>query len=474
MSPNKNNHSAWRSIKYKLRVGVSLMSVLPILISVYFVFNFIFPQEGTKIDILLTVLIGAFIAFLGFILVKQIFDRVLSVSSEARLIIAGDVNRKLNIPREDEVGDLGEVLNQLTARIRSNMDELKNYGEKTTQINMEIQKRVLVLSSLLQISSLVSQGASLEDILKITIQKACLLANSEAAYMLFKKEDSSEFCMKVADGPQSQYLMGIRVKDEGPHAFTKLVKDDAPFIIDKNHPQHGDLHQYFSDTFRYKNMLVFPIYVRAAMMGVLGIANNKDAFVFKKEDIELLDIFAKQVAIAVENDILMHRVEKLEIKDVLTGLYNNPYILNRLQEEIRRAIAYQRPCAFILFDIDDFKKFYDTFGLLQSEVVLKRISSLIKDSVSDIDRVARFSDNEFAVVLPEKNKRQAQDIAEVVRKRIEFAFSEEHDTNRKITVSGGVAENPLDGITSQELVAKAEDLLKSAKVQGKNRVLSIK
>jgi len=220
-------------------------------------------------------------------------------------------------------------------------------------------------------------------------------------------------------------------------------------------------------------MLASPVYIRGRLIGILGIANNKDMFSFKRDDLELMDIFTKQVGIAVENDILMHKVEKLEIKDTLTGLYNKLFIAGRLQEEIKRAVAYQRPCAFVLFNIDDFKRFYDKFGSLQAEIVLKKIASLVKDSVSDIDRVARFSDNEFCVVLPEQNKRQAYEIAENIRKKIEFAFKEEADPEKKITVSGGISENPLDGITSQELIGKAEVLVKQAKAEGKNRILGI-
>ena len=209
-------------------------------------------------------------------------------------------------------------------------------------------------------------------------------------------------------------------------------------------------------------------------MAVLGIGNTKEESLYNKDDLELLDIFAKQVAIAIENDLLLHRIEKLEIKDTLTGLYNEAFIHTRLQEEIKRAIIYQRPCAFILFNVDNFQKFHQNFGSLQAESTLKKIATLIKESVTDIDRVARSGDNEFAVVLPEKNKRQAQEIAENIRKKIEIIFSGESDANKKLTISGGVSENPLDGIEATELINKAKELLGLAKTQGGNRIIVLK
>jgi diguanylate cyclase (GGDEF)-like protein len=114
--------------------------------------------------------------------------------------------------------------------------------------------------------------------------------------------------------------------------------------------------------------------------------------------------------------------------------------------------------------------YQNNFGAQGADAALKRVATLIKDSVSEVDRVARISSDEFAIVLPERNKRQAQTIAEETRKRIEFSFSEEQDINKRLTVSGGISENPLDGIDTDGLFSKARESLNFAKNQGKNRI----
>ncbi len=464
---------AQRGLRYKLRIAFSLMSILPLLVCLYLVSNYILPHIGLKVDIIVSISVSIFIAAAGFFVIKEIFDRIVSVSSEAKRIAAGDISRSLEISEADEVGDLSHALNQLTARIRTNMDELKSYGEKTSEINMEIQKRVLILSSLLQISSLISQGTSLDEILKIVVEKSRLLANSETVYLLFRQDAQESFFMKIAEGPGAAGLLKIKASPKEAF-FEKTVNINKPLIIDKQNLSDKNLSADFCAKFQLKNTLALPVYLRGKIIAVLGIGNTKDSFLYRKEDVELLDIFAKQIAIAAENDILMHRVEKLEIRDALTGLFNKEFIRNRLDEEIKRAITYQRPCAFIIVGVDNFTKFHHDFGSLQAEGVLKKISSLIKDSTSDVDRVGRTGDDEFCVILPEKNKRQAQEIAETIRKKVEFVFSEAPDANKKITVSGGVSENPLDGINAQELILSAEDSLKLAKSQGKNRMGGIK
>lgn len=461
---------ASQGLKYKLKISFYLMSVLPVLVCMYLVSNYILPRVGLKLDIAAAIIISIFIAVIGFFVIKEVFDRIVSVSSEAKLIAAGDLNRKLAPSTPDEVGDLSDALNRITQCIRTNMDELKGYSEKTAEINSEIQKRVLVLSSLLQTSSLISQGAKLEDIFNFTVEKARLLANSDAAYLLFKDEEKEIYHITAVDGINSQYLSKVKLEPEDA-LFNKMIKTGKPLTLDKENLYSQDLSKAFYEKFRLKNTLALPVYIRGKVIAILGIGNTRETFSYKKDDTELLDIFAKQIAIAVENDALLHQIEKLEIKDALTGLYNEAFIRNRLQEEIKRAITYQRPCALILLNVDNFKVYHENFGALQAESTLKRIGVLIKDSVSEIDRVGRVGDNEFAIVLPEKNKRHAKEAAEYIRKKIEFTFSEEEDPRKKITISGGVSENPLDGINADELIAKAKELLKSAKGQGKDRIV---
>lgn len=459
-----------RTIKQKLMVAFQLMSILPLLVCIYLVSNYILPKFGFKIDVIATVIISIFVALIGLLVIKEVFDRLTSVAMEAKFIAAGDINRKLEVSHDDEIGDLGNVLNQLTQRIRGNMEELKHYSERTTEINIEIQKRVIVLSNLMQISTLISQGSKFEDILKIAVEKSKFLASSETAFLLFRDENKDFFYMKIVDGARADYLMGIVVGAK-EDIYNKFLNFNKLLILDKQNLLSDNLTVDFLEKFQLKNCLAMPVFLKGRVKAILGIGNTREGFQYSKDDIELLDIFSKQIAIAIENDIMASRIEKLEIKDALTGLYNQTFINSRLQEEIKRAIAYQRPCAFIIFNIDNFNNYRDKFGLIAAEVAIKKIAVLVRDSVTEFDRVGRTGDDEFSVILPEKNKRQAQDVAEDIRKKIEFVYSEEQDQDKRLTFSAGVAENPLDGIEAKQLILKAGELLGKAKTQGKNRVV---
>ncbi|MEI6631393.1 MAG: diguanylate cyclase [bacterium] len=469
----KNNQSLSlesKGLRYRLKIAFYLMLVLPFLAYIYLVSVFILPNVGLRLEVVAIALFSIFIALAGFYVVRGVVSRILNISSEAKVIAAGDLGRKLEVKCKDEIGDLEGSLNQLTQRIRSNIDELKIYKDRTNEIDLEIQKRLFVFSTLLQISSLILQGAKLEEVLKVTIVKSKLLAKSTIAYLFFRKETSDIFLCKVAEGINSEQFLGAQIQPQDP-VFSGVISEGQALIIDSKGILQEGLRTELYGKFGIKNTLAMPVFSRGSVSGILGIGNTEDSFLYKKDDIELLDIFIKQLAIALENDLLSHRLEKLEIKDRLTGLYNESFIRNRLGEEIRRAITYQRPCAFVLLNIDDFSKVETNFGPAYAQEALKRIAYLIRDSVTEIDRVARTANNEFAIVLPERNKRQAKVTSDEIRKKVELSFSKEDGADKKLTVSGGVSENPLDGVTAEELVNRARDALRQAKSLGKNRIL---
>ncbi|MGE5197820.1 MAG: diguanylate cyclase domain-containing protein [Deltaproteobacteria bacterium] len=454
-----------KGLNYKLKIGFYLMANAPLVVCIYLILKYIWPfyadESTTMMNIILLLLLMIVISNVGFFVLKKIFDHIISVSKKAELIATGDFSHEIEIKRQDELGSLDNALNQLTQRIRKNMDELDNYNQKTAELNLEIQRRIFVFSSLLQISSLISQDLKLDNLLRIIVEKSRLLNDSEVTYILFRDEGSDAFYVKSCEGINADVLLKIRIGPE-EKAYDSLSAASEPVLIDNEHKSSTELSKYFQEKFGFKNLLSIPIYLKGKVKAFLGSGNRQDNFTYNKDNIELLDIFAKQAAIAIENDILLHRLEKLEIKDALTGLYNDSFIRNRLQEEIKRAAIYQRPCSFLGLSIDNFASLKQALGQAESEAVLKKVASLIRDSVTEIDRVARIQEGEFAIVLPERNKRQAHRIAEEIKVKIESNFKHEQDSNKHLTITTGVSENPLDGVDAQELIAKARNALNEA------------
>lgn len=457
-------------LRYKLTIAFVLMSVVPLIICVYLTTNYIFPVLTSIWDVSVIIGIAIFIALLGFKIVKDIVFPIVDMAVEAKAISNGDLTHHVTVESEDEIGKLGNTLNFLTRRIRENMDDLRTYGERNKEISIEVSKKVLVLSGLLQIGNQISQGALLEQTLHLIVDKVSyMIENSSVFLMLF--EDGGNLVMNVNYHLKPE-LKSLKFKaKEGLMGKTAL--EAKTVVFDKRSKTSEDFDE-FVNLFSLKNFVLVPVVIRAKSIGVLCMGNIYPEYEFKEEDIELLKLFGKQIALAAENDLLARKTQQLSIKDELTGLYNEKFIISRLDEEIKRAVRYQRPCSFLIFSVDDLEIYRKSKGDLITEETIKKIGKVIESNVTEIDRVGRINSGEFAVVMPEKNKKQANSLAEVLRQRIEaFSIAGGGDYPRRfVTVSGGVSENPLDGATSDQLIKKAGALLEEARSRGKNVVVS--
>lgn len=458
-----------RGLRYKLILIFCLMSIIPILALLYLISTYMFTITANFGNLLLTIGLSLVIAFLGFILAGSIIDPIIKMSKNARDMIEGGVVSELTIKSEDEIGDLGASLNLLTGRLNKNMSELKNYESRIREINMEINRKVLALSTLFQVGNIMSSTADLNVILQFIVEKAYELITSEKVFLMLVEPHTNELVVKAVHNIKTEDISKMRVK-VGDGFLGQAVRENKTFIADENHEAHGLSKNYLMKN-EFKNIMLAPILMRLRPVGLIVCSNNFDSFSYREEDIELLNIFSKQASIAVENDILLKKTEQLAIKDELTGLYNTNYLRARLEEEIQRAIAYQRPCSFVLIEIDDFKNYYERNGKIAVEAVIKKIAKMLEEKVEQVDRVARFEDEEFAVICPEKNKMEALNIAENIRKTVEgFNFPHaETQPGKRITVSAGVSANPIDGITTDELIAKARLVLEQIKKEGKNK-----
>lgn len=439
-----------RGIKYKLTIAICLISIIPILACLNYIFPSVFTGFVSKANLPLVILILFFIIVLGIRVIKQIIDPLVALSRDAKLIAGGDIHRRVEIESDDEVGQVGQALNQLTAKIKESMNELKGYGTKTAQINLEIQKRIVAMSGMLQLSDLISRPASLEEIANLCVEKLQGLAGSSLGFFL--RIEDGNMALKSAYGMPHGLSASINLSGNSESVEHILKKHTASILDAKN--QNASCSALAS-CLKVNNLLCLPIYLRQKPAGILGVGNREEGFVYTKDDRELLDIFAKQLTIALENDFLLHAVEKLEIRDALTGLYSEEYINGRLDEEIKRAIIYQRPCAFILLAISNFSSYQKAYGQLASEAVLKKVASCLVNSFQGVERAGRFGDYEFAVIAPEINKRQAENLAENLQIRIGQLLKEESKTDMSLSLSAAVAENPLDGISSTELITCA-------------------
>ncbi len=438
-----------RSLRPQLLIAFCLMSVIPLLACLNLVFPSIFPRSSVGVIIIVV----SFLSLLGFFVVKRIVDPIIEISSEMKVVANGEVSRRLNISRNDEIGDLSNALNQMTQRIKDDMDELKIYGERTKDINLQINKQVIVLNGLLQISSLVTKGAVLKEIFEISISRLAQVANSTLAFILL--EENEGYRVVGHYGFEAEVLATVEMPSNY-HFINNLLFGTLPLKVDaaNREASSSELLKFFGA----RNLLAYPVLMHGRVAGILGIGNGYEKFNYTKDDEDLMNIFTKQISIALENDFLNRKVQDLETKDALTGLYNKRYMVARLDEEILRAISHQQPCSLILLQLGNLKELYLKGGSAMAEEALRKVASVLKSGTSEIDRVGRLEERIFGVVLPEKNKRKAQVLGAKLIEQTESIFRKE-DPSKRPSFQLSVVENPIDGVDAQFLFEKAKIML---------------
>lgn len=156
--------------------------------------------------------------------------------------------------------------------------------------------------------------------------------------------------------------------------------------------------------------------------------------------------------------------------DALTGVANRTALDERLASELERARRTQRPLVLCMIDIDQFKKFNDSYGHQVGDQVLQTVAKALDDTIRKMDFIARYGGEEFTVIAPECNPSHAASLAERLRQAIADAILEVKGITLKITASVGVglAQWPDHPKTASELIKAADVQLYAAKRAGRN------
>jgi diguanylate cyclase (GGDEF)-like protein len=168
------------------------------------------------------------------------------------------------------------------------------------------------------------------------------------------------------------------------------------------------------------------------------------------------------------------RLLQLATSDSLTGLFNRGYVDDRLAMELSRAQRYGKALTLAVIDADHFKALNDTHGHAAGDMVLKKLSSILRGSFRQSDTTGRYGGEEFVVILPETDLETAQRKVETLREQIAATpiRMPDHKQVVRVTISAGLASFPNDGEDAAELFATADERMFEAKHAGRNRVVS--
>jgi diguanylate cyclase (GGDEF)-like protein len=210
------------------------------------------------------------------------------------------------------------------------------------------------------------------------------------------------------------------------------------------------------------------------VIGIMGFSHSRPG-AFRVEEFDTLRTLSHLISAGFEKSELFKKTLELARVDELTGLLNYRVLMEKLEEEVRRQVRTGREFCFVMIDIDDFKRVNDRYGHLEGSRLIAQMSALLKSAcrTDSTDTCYRYGGEEFSILLAETSLREAEAVAERIRRAVEeypFTVKVAHP-DESITISLGVSCKVLsDQKPVTKVIEEADIALYHSKAAGKNRV----
>ncbi len=210
--------------------------------------------------------------------------------------------------------------------------------------------------------------------------------------------------------------------------------------------------------------------LEGSLYGVLYAAFDH-AVIISDEERRLVETFVSDCTLVAENILYVHRIDELSITDELTGLGNYRSWVTHISEQSERTARFGEIFSLLFFDIDDFKRYNDTFSHLDGNIALQGIADIMRHGIRSVDSAYRYGGEEFVILMPGAPSTDARKAAERIRAAVERNSARDHQRFRSpLTVSGGIASFEDRVVDQKSLLLLADLAMYQAKKNGKNTV----
>lgn len=215
-----------------------------------------------------------------------------------------------------------------------------------------------------------------------------------------------------------------------------------------------------------------PMTVHGDTLGVLYVSSLHRGRISEAE--QLATSVAKYIGLALANLRLRDTLKNQSFRDPLTKLYNRRYLEECLEREIRRSESEPKPLGIILFNIERFPDFVNTYGQPASDLLLRELGTFLLKQIRVCDIACRYRGNDFLIMLPETSLQDTQKQAELLKqslKQLNIIYKDY--TLDSLTISCGVASYPEHGMTRKSLLQAATKALHHATQASKSRCAAL-
>lgn len=164
-------------------------------------------------------------------------------------------------------------------------------------------------------------------------------------------------------------------------------------------------------------------------------------------------------------------LSNISITDDLMEIYNRRYLMQRLEDELKKIKRYEYPLSALMIDLDFFKKVNDRYGHMQGDVTLKGLAALLKGNVRAMDLICRYGGEEIVILMPHINFNGAKITAERLRSKVKAHDFGSKEVSIFVTISVGlVSFDSGDDLSVDKVIQALDKQLYQAKNSGRNKV----
>ena len=344
----------------------------------------------------------------------------------------------------------GELFGREDIHFMYRLSDITSQAIENAQLYQESKKWIKNLQIVTEVSRHLNTKLRVSDIGEYFIEELKRSFDAEGVAICLKVGDAT----KVLDS-SSPYFFTINGKGL-LNFINKLFNTGREGIL------VGDLSRDSKTNYGICSLMSAPLKQEKNIFGFICIVDHR-SYHFTFEEFKLFQSLSHHAALAFINAMLRDELEKMVITDYLTKLATRTYLDKKMEE----SMSNDRKGAFILIDIDNFKRINDRYGHQVGDQVLQQIARIIKRHLYGTDIAARWGGEEIVVYLPNRGLQEGLELAEQLVCRIE------KETRPQVTISCGVSsweEGTRD--SPRKLFLRADKALYQAKAMGKNRAMT--
>ena len=365
--------------------------------------------------------------------------------------------------------------------------EQSSHEERINKLEQELKQREYEIQLLTETTQAIGSQLELDKVFDIIAKRARELINSETLLIPILNKEFTEYTYRAGDGENIDEIVGETLPlDFGVCGWVwRHRKAWWKGMLNELSEEERNAWENEAGT-----LIMVPLIGRESFLGGLAGINKIGGGEFTENDFHLLELFAGQVAIAIENAMAMekieeakrvseeyqaelknlnkrlvsvnHELEHLTLYDQLTGLPNRLLFRDRLQQEINIASEQNLYVTIMLIDIDHFQELNEALGHEEGDLLLKEVSQRLVRTIGSNDTLARLGGDEFAVLMLNNYNDMALDAAKMFLEVLEEPIKLSNESI-SITAKIGITIYPEHGHNVQILLKHMDAAIIAAK-----------